>query len=153
MHTKEQYEAIRTVHDLLADSRKEYEAASHRVPEKRMTMLLLQISEERNTLGEELAQDLRRHDPRHRTGDGTLGRALHRAVLILRDTVTSTNEVNVLMEMGRQEADLVRYCNKVLRTSDLDDFSRATRTRQHTEIEKNMSRIHDLRRSLEAVEH
>lgn len=153
MHTKEQYEAIHTIHDLLADSRKEYEAASHRVPEERVSDLLHRISEERKGLEADLAQDLRQHDPRHKTGNGTLGGALHRALLIFRDTINSTSEVNILVEMERQESDLLGHYDKILRTLDLDDFSRATLTRQHAEVEQNVHKIHELRRSLETVEH
>lgn len=153
MHTKEQYQAIHTIHDLLADSRKEYGAASQRVPDERVKDLLHRISEERMSLEDELAQDLRQHDPRHSPGEGTLGGAVHRALLIFRDTINNTSEVNVLVEMERQESDLIGYYNKVLRTLDLDDFSRATLTRQHAQIEQNVHKIHDLRRSLEAVEH
>lgn len=153
MHSKEQYDGIHTIHDLLADSRKEYEAASHRVPDERVKDLLHQISKERTGMEEDLAQNLRQNDPQHKTGDGTLGGALHRAALVFRDSINSTSEVNVLVEMERQESDLLGHYNNVLKTLDLDDFSCATLTRQHTEIEKNVGRIHDLRRSLETVEH
>lgn len=153
MHTNEQYEAIHTIHDLLADSRKEYEAASHRVPDERVSGLLLRISEERMGLEEDLGQDLRQHDPKRKVGDGTLGGALHRALLIFRDTINSTSEVNILVEMERQESDLLGRYNKVLRTRDLGEFTRATLTAQHAEIEKNVKKIRDLRRSMEAVVH
>ncbi|MEO5584824.1 MAG: PA2169 family four-helix-bundle protein [Flavobacteriales bacterium] len=153
MHSKEQYDAIHTIHDLLADSRKEYEAASHRVPDERVKGLLHRISKERKGMEVDLARNLRQNDPQHKTGDGTLGGALHRALLVFRDAINSTSEVNVLVEMERQESDLLGHYNNVLKTLDLDDFSCATLTQQHMEIEKNVGKIHDLRRSLETVEH
>lgn len=153
MHTQEQYNAIQTLHDLLADSRKEYEAASHRVPDERVKDLLHRISVERNALEEELAQDLRQHDPSRKTGNGTLGGAIQRALLIFRDTINSTSEVNVLVEMERQEAELLVKYVEVLGTRDLDEFTRAMLTAQHAQIETNVKRIIGLRRSMEAVEH
>jgi uncharacterized protein (TIGR02284 family) len=153
MHANEQAQAVHVIHDELADSRKEYESASHRVPEERVKQLLQTISRERVGLEEELAKDLRQHDPSTKVGDGTVSGGLHRALLALRDAVNSTSEVNVLMEMERQESDLLGHYNNVLRGQDLDEFTRATLTRHHAEIERNLAKVHDLRRELERVEH
>lgn len=152
MHAKEQSQAVHVIHDLLANSRKEYESASHRVPESHVKQLLHGISQERVVLENELAQDLRQHDPASKVGDGTLNGGLHRTILALRDAVNSTSEVNVLMEMERQEEDLLGHYNNVLQSRDLDEFSRATLTRHHAEIERNVAKVHDLRQQLESVD-
>lgn len=153
MHTKKQFDDIGKIHDLLADSRKEYEAASHRVPDVRVKRLLHTISEERHSLEEDLAQDLRQHGPSGKIGDGTLGGTIHRVMLTARDTLNNTSEVNVLVEMERQESDLLGHYNEVLRSQDLDEFTRAALVKQQVEIEGNVHKIHDLRREMEAVEH
>ena len=155
MHSEEQYEGIREIHDLLADSRKEYEAASHRVPDERVKGLLHSISKRRYALEEDLEQDLRQHGPPNSTklGDGTFAGILHRALLIARDTINNPSEVNVLVEMERQESALLGHYNKVFRTQDLDEFTRAALTAQHKEVERNVNMIRDLRKEMEAVEH
>ena len=153
MHTKEQYDAIHTIHDLLADSRKEYLSASHRVHEERVKALLQRISHEREELEEELTKDLRQHDPSQKPGDGTLGGALHRALLTFRDAINSTSEVNILVEMERQESDLLGRYSQVLQTADIGEFTQAMLAGQESAIEQNVKRIHDLRRSMETVEH
>jgi|GEM_PF-3221496 len=153
MHAKEQAQGVRAIHDLLTDSRKEYESASHRVAEPRVKDLLHAISRERTGLEEELAQDLRQHDPAIKVSHGTIGGDLHRTLLTVRDAVNSTNEVNVLMEMEHQESDLLGHYDRMLESPELDEFSRATLTRHHAEIEKNLTKVRDLRQQLESVEH
>ncbi|MEO8734038.1 MAG: PA2169 family four-helix-bundle protein [Flavobacteriales bacterium] len=153
MHAKEQSEQVHEIHDLLADSRKEYESASHRIPDERVKQLLQTVSRERVGLEEELAKDLRQHDPASKVGNGTVAGDVHRTLLTLRDALNSTSEVNVLVEMERQESDLLGHYETVLDSPDLDEFTRATLTRQHAGIEKNVTKVHDLRRQLESAKH
>lgn len=153
MHTEEQYKAVQEIHDLLADSRKNYKAAAHRSGDEHVKQLLLRISEERNVLERELAQDLLEHGPRDPIGDGTLGGTVQRVLLTFRDLINSTSEVNVLVECERQEGDLLGRYTHVLNSVDLNEGTRALLTRQYAELERNMHAITQTRESLEAVEH
>ena len=153
MHTDDQYTAIKEIHGLLADSRKEFEAGSKRVPDDRVRELLHGISEDRHAWEAELEADLRQRKPKSDPGGGTIGGTLHRVLLGARDAVNSTSEVNVLAECERDESDLLGRYNSVLDSADLHETTRATMARQQAEVEKNLDRIIQLRVQLESVIH
>lgn len=153
MHTDEQFRSIQEIHDLLADSRKDYKATAQRVDDQQVKQLLLRISSQRTALESELAQDLVQHDPRAKPGSGTMAGTIHRVALKFRDMLNNTSEVNVLVECERQELDLLRRYQKVLNSIDLNEASRATLARQYAEIERNLHEITETRQALESVEH
>ena len=153
MHTEEQFKSIQEIHDLLIDSCKNYKATSQRVDDDRVKALLLQISSERTSMASELAQDLIQHDPHDKPSNGTVGGSIHRILLTFRDILNNTNEVNILVECERQDSELLGRYGEVLNTIDLIEASRATLTRQYSEVEKSLHQVTATREAMEAVEH
>ena len=153
MHSEEQLAAISSIHDLLADSRKDYEAASKRIPDERVHKLFHQISEDRALMEADLAKDIRHHGSIVLPGKGTVPGAIDRILLGVRDAINSTSEVNVLVECERQESALLGRYDKVLDTHDLNEDTRAVLARQQAQIAMNVAHVRILRKQLESVEH
>ena len=153
MHTEEQFKWIKEIHDLLADSRKNYKATAQIVDDDRVKDVLLRISSERATMEAELAQDLIQHDPQDQPANGTLGGSVHRAMLTVRDVLNNTSEVNMLVECERLDSELLGKYTDVLDTMELNEATRATMARQYGELEQHLHHIAETRESLEGVVH
>ena len=153
MHTEEQFKWLQEIHDLLADSRKNYNAIAQRVDDTQVKELLLRISSDRANMQNELAQDLVQHDPHNMPGDGTVGGTLHRVMLTFRDILNNTSEVNVLVECQRQDSELLGRYTEVLDSTDLNEASRATLARQYSEVQQHLEQVIRTREAMEAVEH
>lgn len=153
MHTEEQFKWLQEIHDLLADSRKTYNAIAHRVDDPQVKELLLRISSERANMESEVAQDLVQHDPTQKPGNGTVAGTVQRVMLTFRDILNDTNEVNVLVECERQDSALLGRYTEVLNTMDLNEASRATLARQYAELEQDLHQVIATREAMEDVEH
>lgn len=153
MHTEEQYKWLQEIHDLLADSRKTYNAISHRVDDAHVKELLLRISSKRANMESEVAQDLVQHDPTEKLGNGTVAGTVQRVLLTFRDILNDTNEVNVLVECERQDSELLGRYTQVLNSMDLNEASRATLARQYAELEQDLHQVITTREAMEDVEH
>lgn len=145
--------AIRRIQDLLADSRKEYEAAAHRVHDERTKSLLQRIGSSRAALEGEFADDMQRLDPGAQAGDGTVGGTLHRVLLGARDAVNSTSDVNVLVECERLDADLLSQYDEVLSDHGPDGVGHMRFVEHCALITMDLEDIKQLRRQLESIEH
>ena len=151
MHTEEQFRSIQELHDLLADSRKNYKAIAHRVEDERVKQMLLRISSERAALETELAQDLVQHDPYDKPDNGTARGTIHRAMLTFRDILNNTDEVNELAECERQDSELLDRYTAVLNSMYLNEASRGTLAGQCAEVEKDLQHVTQTREGMEAA--
>src|SRR5690606_21826039 len=150
MHTEEQFTSIQQIRDLLFDSGKHYEAIAQRMDSAGLHELLRKMGAARESMAGELALDLVQHDPRDRVEGGTVGGALHRMLMTVRDMVNNTSDVNLLVECQRQDEELLSRYAQVLDTVDLNESSRATLARQCAEVEAQVQRIVEARESIEA---
>lgn len=152
MHTEEQFTSIQQIRDLLFDGRKQYEAIAQRIDGTDLSELLHQVGATREGMARELALDLVQHDPQDRGEGGTVGGALHRMLMTVRDLINNTSDVNLLVECQRQDEALLSRYAQVLDTVDLNEASRATLARQCAEVEAQVQRIVAAREQMEAVE-
>jgi uncharacterized protein (TIGR02284 family) len=152
MELKEDMAQLNNIHDLLVDSKKGYMEAATKVEDDTVKELLRMLSEGRTRLIAEV-DELRRHaDPNagERKG-GTLKGDLHRTWMTLRDALSSTDNANVLSECERGEEFLLMRYDDVLEKKDAPETFALAR-RQRAEVQSNLDRIRELRRTFENVE-
>src|SRR5262249_50200604 len=104
MELKEAVTQLNNIHDLLVDSRNSYAEAAERVEDENVKDLLRSLSSGRGRLIAEVDELRHRADPgaSERKG-GTLKGDVHRAWMAIRDSLSSTENANVLSECERGE--------------------------------------------------
>lgn len=153
MDTKNDKAELHNIHDLLVDSRKGYMEAAERVEDDRVKSLLVAFAQDRTALEGSVDAELRLQDPEaeHRDG-GTVKGGLHRAWMDLRDSLTKSDNANVLSECERGEGYLLMRYDEVLKKEGLQAGTRTLANAQRTQVQKNMDRIKDLRKQFEKIE-
>ena len=153
MDTRNDKNELHHIHDLLVDSRKGYMEAAERVEDDRVKGLLTAFAQERATLEAAVDAELRVQDPDagHRDG-GTIKGDLHRAWMDLRDSLTKSENANVLNECERGEGYLLMRYDEVLKKDDLLPATRALAMVQRAEVLGNVARIKALRMQFEKIE-
>ena len=153
MDTKNDKAELHNIHDLLVDSHKGYKEAAERVEDDRVKALLMTFAQERSALEAAVDAELRIQDPeaQHRDG-GTIKGDLHRAWMDLRDSLTKSNNANVLSECERGEGYLLMRYDEVLKKEDLRAGTRTLANAQRAQVLKNVDRIKDLRKQFEKIE-
>jgi len=153
MDNKNDKTELHNIHDLLVDSRKGYREAAERVEDDRIKGLLMSFANERGALEQAVDQQLRAQDPQaeHRDG-GTIKGDLHRAWMDLRDSLSKSENANVLSECERGEEYLLMRYEEVLKKSDLLPETRQLAEGQRAEVRRNVERIEQLRKQFEKIE-
>jgi uncharacterized protein (TIGR02284 family) len=153
MDTKNDRTELHNIHDLLVDSRKGYMEAAERAEHSGVKSLLMAFAHERDALESEVDNELRKQDPdaEHRDG-GTIKGDLHRAWMDLRDSLSKSDNANVLSECERGEEYLLMRYDEVLKKDDLQPGTRTLATAQRAQVQKNMDRIKDLRKQFDRIE-
>ena len=153
MGTEKNITELHNIHDLLVDSRKGYTEASERAEDPRTKELLASFSRERGPLEAEVDALLKQLEPEatHRDG-GTLKGDLHRAWMDLRDSLTKSENANVLSECERGEGFLLMRYDEVLEQQDLNPAVRTLSERQRSIVQANLGRIKTLREVFEKIE-
>lgn len=151
MDLKDDRTTLNNTHDLLVDSRKGYLKAAERAEDPQVKALLMELSAGRMQLIHDL-YDLRVQvdtDATDRDG-GTVKGDLHRAWMDLRDSLSKSDNANVLRECERGEAYLLEHYSV-----DADDVSPRTFSlfrRQRMVVQENLDRIKQLARIYESAE-
>lgn len=153
MDTKNDKSELHNIHDLLVDSRKGYMEAAERAEDNGVKSLLMAFAQERNALESAVDTELRKQDPEaeHREG-GTVKGGLHRAWMDLRDSLSKSDNANVLSECERGEGYLLMRYDEVLKKDDLQAGTRMLASNQRAEVQKNVERIKQLRKTFEKIE-
>jgi uncharacterized protein (TIGR02284 family) len=153
MDTKNDKAELHNIHDLLVDSRKGYKEAAERVEDDRVKALLMAFSQERTALEASVDAELRIQDPEADHDDGgTIKGDLHRAWMDLRDSLSKSENANVLSECERGEGYLLMRYDEVLKKDDLQPATRSLANAQRAQVQKNVDRIKDLRKQFEKIE-
>jgi len=153
MDAKNDKSELHNIHDPLVDSRKGYMEAAERVEDNGVKSLLMAFAQERNALESAVDAELRKQDPEaeHKEG-GTVKGDLHRAWMDLRDSLSKSDNANVLSECERGEEYLLMRYNEVLKKDDLLSSTRMLASSQRAEVQGNVERIKQLRRTFESIE-
>jgi uncharacterized protein (TIGR02284 family) len=104
---------LRDIRELLTDSRLGYADAARRADDERLKALLKQLGEARVSMVADLAKEM--GDGLAPSPTGTFKGKLHRLWMVVRDIVSSTDNVNMLAECERGEAYLIGRYDEVLR--------------------------------------
>jgi uncharacterized protein (TIGR02284 family) len=153
METKNDKTELRNIHDLLVDSRKGYAEAAARVEDTRVKGLLSAFAQERAQLESDVENELRTQDPDTANRDGgTLKGDLHRTWMQLRDSLTKSENANVLAECERGEGYLLKWYDELLKKDDLLPSTRMLASSQRAKVQGNVERIEQLRRTYEKIE-
>lgn len=153
METKNDKTELNNIHDLLVDSRKGYMEAAERAEEQQVKELLASFAQERVALEREVDDELRKQGPEsERHEGGTIKGGLHRAWMDIRDSISSSDNANVLSECERGEEFLLMRYEEVLKKEDLQTGTRALANEQRFHVKKNLDRIKVLRQQFDKVE-
>ncbi len=153
METNEDITGLHNIHDLLVDSRKGYMEACERLENVPTKTLLAAFAAERVGLEAEVHTLLRQLEPDETPSEGgTIKGDLHRAWMDLRDSLTKSDNANVLSECERGEEYLLMRYDEVLKPDDLGAATRALATSQRSKVQTNLDRIKELRKTFEKIE-
>lgn len=152
MDLKNDLTQLNNLRDLLEDSRQGYMKAAERVEDPQVKSMLVSLSTNRLKLIQEVEDLCVQADPEAKSRDGgTLKGDLHRAWMDLRDSLSKSDNANVLHECERGEEYLIGRYEDV----DSKDVHPSTYTlcqRQRTEVQGNLKRIQTLARTFDTIE-
>ncbi|MBP6311776.1 MAG: PA2169 family four-helix-bundle protein [Flavobacteriales bacterium] len=152
MDIKEQVNKLQSIHDLIVDSKKGYQEASNRAEDIRVKALLETMALHRVPLEADLDAGLQTLEPGRAHHDGTIKGDLHRAWIDVRDALSTSDNANVLKECERGEKYLLEQYDDVLSDADLAMSLREPLMKQRAEVQSDLNRVIDLRKTFEAVE-
>ncbi len=152
MEMKDDLTQLNNLRDLLEDSREGYIKAAERVEDPQVKRMLVSLSTSRLKLIQEV-DDLRMQaDPEAKTRDGgTIKGDLHRAWIELRDSMSKSDNANVLHECERGEEYLIGHYEDV-DAKDVHPNTFALCQRQRAEVQGNLGRIKALAHTFENIE-
>lgn len=141
MATTDRY--LRDICELLIDSRLGYGDAGARAHDPRLKALLAEIGESRIGMIASTANVIEAKGKRM-PRNGTLKGTLHRAWMAVRDTLASTDDVNLVAECQRGEAFLIGRYDEALRDGELPEEVTALLGAQREELMSNLVQIRSL---------
>ena len=145
--------ALNNIHDLLVDGRLGYAEASENVEDDRVKGLLKAFSEERVALANAVAGAIHRLDPTAPVRDaGTVKGDLHRAWMDIRNALSRSDNASMLSECERGEGYLLMRYDEILAREGQDPQVRELLMRQRAEVERNVSRVKELRQRFDKIE-
>ncbi len=143
---------LRDIAELLIDSRKGYEEAAQRVEAPHLKQLLSRLGTERFPLIIEVESQLRMLGEDDVPKDGTLKGSLHRTWIDIRDSLTGSENANVLDECERGEKYLLGRYDDMMNDSEIAPGVRSVLSTQRTKIQSNITEIQALHATHEASE-
>ncbi|MCB9185036.1 MAG: PA2169 family four-helix-bundle protein [Flavobacteriales bacterium] len=144
--------ALNDLHDLLEDSRKGYHEAAERAEDPAVKLMLDGFARERMPLITALVTERLRLDPSYEPSNGTIKGDLHRAWMDIRDTLSSTDNANVLSECERGEKYLLDRYDDVLKLESLPVETGNLLRSQRAKVHENLNVVRERRRAKEAHE-
>lgn len=152
MDVKNDLTKLNNLRDLLEDSREGYMKAAERVEDPQVKSMLVSLSTNRLKLIQEV-EDLRvKADPTVKPRDGgTIKGDLHRAWMDLRDSLSKSDNANVLHECERGEEYLIGQYEDV-DSKDVHPLTFTLCQQQRAEVQGNLTRIKTLARTFEKIE-
>ena len=143
---------LNDIHDLLVDSEKGYKEAAERAEDPGVKALLSGLSKSRLALISDLTNERLQLDRDYKPRTGTLKGDLHRAWMDLRDSLSSSENANVLKECERGENFLLERYEEVLEDRDLPSSTRELLTNQRNEVSRNLAKVRGERKVKDAIE-
>ncbi|MCB0764803.1 MAG: PA2169 family four-helix-bundle protein [Flavobacteriales bacterium] len=143
---------LNDIHDLLVDSEKGYKEAAERAEDPGVKALLSGLSKSRLSLISDLTNERLQLDRDYKPRTGTLKGDLHRAWMDLRDSLSSSENANVLKECERGENFLLERYEEVLEDRDLPSSTRELLTNQRNEVSRNLAKVRGERKVKDAIE-
>lgn len=135
---------IKNIVELLIDSQKGYKEAAERAEAPHLKQLLMKLGTERSSLINELTSQLRMLGENDVPADGTLKGTLHRAWIDLRDSLSASDNANVLDECERGENYLLSRYDEILNDADLAPGVRSALSAQRMKVQANINEIQAL---------
>ncbi|MDQ3101929.1 MAG: PA2169 family four-helix-bundle protein [Bacteroidota bacterium] len=145
-------EGLKDISELLIDSRKGYQEAAERVEAPHLKQLLSRLGTERAPLINEVGSQLRMLGEDDLPKDGTIKGSLHRTWIDIRDSLTGSENANVLDECERGEKYLLGRYDDLMKDGDIAPNVRSMLSMQRTKIQGNINEIQALHATHEASE-
>ncbi|MGV3636139.1 MAG: PA2169 family four-helix-bundle protein [Flavobacteriales bacterium] len=144
---------LNNVKDLLVDSQKGYREAAARVEDLELKGILTHLSDSRTPLLAAMDRLIEAAAPDQPPREGgTLKGDLHRTWMDVRDSLSTSENANVLAECERGEEFLLMRYEEVLKRDDLVPVTRNTLQEQHAVVKGNLDRVKQLRSGYEKKE-
>lgn len=143
---------LKNIAELLIDSRKGYQEAADRAEAPHLKQLLNRLSTERSPLVSEVGSQLRMLGEDEVPKDGTVKGSMHRAWIDIRDSISGSENANVLDECERGEKYLLERYDELMNDNDIAPNVRTMLSTQRTKIQSNISEIQALHATHEASE-
>ena len=143
---------LKDIAELLIDSQKGYKEAAERVEAPHLKQLLVRLSNDRSPLVNEVNSQLRMLGEDDVPSEGTLKGSLHRAWIDLRDSLSASDNANVLDECERGEKYLLERYDELLNDNELAPGVRSILNEQRMKVQTNISEIQALHATHQASE-
>ncbi len=143
---------LKDIAELLIDSQKGYKEAADRVEAPHLKQLLMRLSSERSALINQANSQLRMLGEDDVPTDGTFKGSLHRAWIDLRDSLSASDNANVLDECERGEKYLLERYDDLLNDQELAEGARSVLNEQRMKVQTNISEIQALLATHQASE-
>jgi uncharacterized protein (TIGR02284 family) len=152
MDNKKTRSGLKDLSELLIDSRKGYQEAAERVEAPHLKQLLSRLSTERAPLISEVDSQLRMLGEDDVPHDGTVKGDLHRAWMDIRDSLTGSENANVLDECERGEKHLLDRYDDLIKDNDVAPNVKTMLNQQRSKVQSNVNEIQALHATHEASE-
>jgi uncharacterized protein (TIGR02284 family) len=152
MDMKNTRKALNNLVELLIDSRKGYQEAAERVEAPHLKQLLTKLSTERAPLISEVESQLRMVGEDDMPKDGTVKGDLHRAWIDIRDSLSGSENANVLDECERGEKYLLERYDDIIKDEDVSPQVKTMLNTQRTKVQSNINEVQALHATHEASE-
>ena len=133
----------------LRDGEKGFADAAEHATDPKLKALFTERSAQRQQLAAEIEQKIAAHGDKPREG-GSVGAALHRTWLNVRDAVTGRDDYAVVAEAERGEDVAVENYQDVLKETELPAEIRAFVEGQFSRVKASHDQIRDLKHSMQA---
>lgn len=137
---------LNDLQDLLVDSRKGY------AEDPKIKHMLDRFSSRRQPFINDLVDQRRRLDKDYKPSNGTVKGDLHRTWMDVRDSLSSTENANVLRECERGEEYLLGRYDEVMRDEHLPDDLRGLLQQQRATIQADLDQVKQDRRMKDSLE-
>ncbi len=140
------------IYQLMADGRKGYKEAADRAKDERLSGLLTRLSQQRESMENELGAEIRRFKPDDHTQEGTLKGVLHRTWMDIRTALGTADDSTVLDECERGERYLLDRLNAVIGQEPIAPTSRNLLMGQRGMVEQNLAQVEQLLSEFRSVD-
>ncbi|MEO5584891.1 MAG: PA2169 family four-helix-bundle protein [Flavobacteriales bacterium] len=152
MNRDAQLREMNDIYQLMADGRKGYKEAADRAKDERLSGLLTRLSQQRESMENELGAEIRRFKPDDHTQEGTLKGVLHRTWMDIRTALGTADDSTVLDECERGERYLLDRLNAVIGQEPIAPTSRNLLMGQRGMVEQNLAQVEQLLSEFRSVD-